>query len=374
MSFKETEEYKNIIRAEHAEKRAAQQDRVNQFRKNQQEPYSSKVSRAGNLAWEFYNQMRADGHGTYVAVGGLDSITLLLFLRSIGLTDVPAISVSVLEDKSIQEIHKQLGVKALHPSKSKVNIIKEFGWPVLSKEIANKIDVLQHPTERNKTVRHAICTGVTGEQGGFQTNSRMKLPDKWLRLFAGYENENEGKDWSIAPFSVSSKCCYYLKEKPCNDYSKEHDAYPYMGLMASEGGRREKALMLNGCNYISRTTKRSAPFATFNRQDLLQLALDLNVPVPSIYGEIVRDADGTLRTTRAQRTGCSMCGFGIHLEKRPHRFDLLRETNPKEWDFWMNHVMQDDDGEWYGWGRVLDYIGVEWRPENEDQLDLFGGM
>ena len=30
----------------------------------------------------------------------------------------------------------------------------------------------------------------------------------------------------------------------------------------------------------------------------------------------------------------------------------------------MNHVMQDDRGNWYGWGRVLDYIGVEWRdPE-----------
>lgn len=87
-----------------------------------------------------------------------------------------------------------------------------------------------------------------------------------------------------------------------------------MGLMASEGGRRQKALMMNGCNYISPGTKRSCPFAIFSRQDLLQLALDLQVPVPEIYGEIVRDADGTLRTTKAQRTGCSMCGFGVHME------------------------------------------------------------
>lgn len=59
-----------------------------------------------------------------------------------------------------------------------------------------------------------------------------------------------------------------------------------------------------------------------------------------------------------------MCGFGIHMEKRPHRFDRLWERNPKEWEMWMNHVMQDDRGNWYGWGRVLDYIGVEWRdPE-----------
>ena len=35
-------------------------------------------------------------------------------------------------------------------------------------------------------------------------------------------------------------------------------------------------------------TIRSAPFAIFNRQDLLQLALDLKVPVPEIYGSILK--------------------------------------------------------------------------------------
>lgn len=64
---------------------------------------------------------------------------------------------------------------------------------------------------------------------------------------------------------------------------------------------------------------RSAPFAPFLRQDLLQLALDLHAPVPEIYGTIERRSDGTLYTTGAQRTGCSMCGFGVHMEKRPHR-------------------------------------------------------
>lgn len=87
--------------------------------------------------------------------------------------------------------------------------------------------------------------------------------------------------------------------------------------------------MLNGCNYFGKSTIRSAPFAIFTRQDLLQLALDLNVPVPTIYSEIKRDFDGKLCTTKAQRTGCSMCGFGIHMEQRPHRFDRLRERNEK---------------------------------------------
>ena len=84
--------------------------------------------------------------------------------------------------------------------------------------------------------------------------------------------------------------------------------------------------------------------------------------IPEIYGTIERKPDGTLYTTKAQRTGCSMCGFGIHMEKRPHRFDLLYESNPKEWDYLMFHMCKDRDGNDYGWAKVLDYIGVGWDP------------
>lgn len=347
------------------------------FRMRQTWSYKHKIQHAERMVHNFYDAICYKHEANvHISVGGLDSITLLLFIRSLGY-DIPAISVSSLEDKSIQKIHQQLGVIPLRPLKSKVEVIREFGWPVLSKEIAGKIDTLQHPTANNATVRHAIITGETGAYGGNRTETRMKMSKKWLELFGGLANESEGVNYKIAPFQVSDKCCYYLKEKPCDDYAKEHNSYPYLGLMASEGGRRQKALAMNGCNYISETTKRSAPFAIFTRQDLLQLALDLNVPVPAIYGTIERKMDGTLYTTKAQRTGCSMCGFGVHMEKRPHRFDRLREDNPQEWEFWMNHVMQDATGAWYGWGRVLDYIGVGWNDDPygnlEGQLDLFGG-
>ena len=167
-----------------------------------------------------------------------------------------------------------------------------------------------------------------------------------------------------------------MKELPCDTWAKEHDSYPFLGLMASEGGQREFALMKNGCNYYGKNTVRSAPFAPFMRQDVLQLALDLEVPVPEAYGTIERKPDGTLYTTRAQRTGCDICGFGIHMEKRPHRFDRLREENEKAWHFWMYDVCQDPEtGEHYGWGRVLDYIGVKWEDRYVDwdkrQMSIF---
>lgn len=364
--------------------------KIADFKVKQQQPYWFKKQYAVIRAREFYDHPDIAGN-CYVAVGGLDSITLYLFLHSIGIR-VPGVSVSFLEDKSIQQVHKALGITCLPPALrpdgkpwTKAAVIREFGFPVLSKEIAGKISLLQHPSEKNATVRHAIITGETGEYGGYRKGTRMKLSQKWLEKFGGYENKREGTSYRVPDFLVSDRCCYYLKEKPCNDYAKESGRFPYMGLMASEGGRRQKALMLNGCNYISNGTKRSAPFAIFSRQDVLTLALEmeayyhehwrefgdeeLDTIVPAIYGEIVQDPDGTLRTTKAQRTGCSMCGFGIHLEKRPHRFDYLRQSNPAEWEYQMYHIGRDIYGNEIGWGHVLDYIGVEWRNDPECELE-----
>ena len=215
-------------------------EKIAAFRVKQQQPYEFKVAYAQARAWEFYNECGKRGLNCHVSVGGLDSITLLLFLREIGI-DVPAISVSMLEDKSIIAVHKQLGVERLHPCKKKTDIIREFGFPVLSKETAAKIELIQNPSDKNATVRHAIITGETGEYGGNRTGTRMQLSDRWLRLFGGADPEGAALGYKDAPFKVSSKCCYYLKEKPCDDWAKEHNSVPYLGLMASEGGRREKA-------------------------------------------------------------------------------------------------------------------------------------
>lgn len=140
-------------------------EKIAYFKVKQQLPYECKVQYAELRAREFETECAARDLNTHVSVGGLDSITLLLFLRSIGI-DPPAISASSLEDKSIQKIHKMLGVETVKPLKSKVEILKEYGYPILSKEIAGKIGHLQNPTENNATVRHAIITGETGAYGG----------------------------------------------------------------------------------------------------------------------------------------------------------------------------------------------------------------
>lgn len=346
-------------------------------------PYSIKRRMAESRIKEFYNECQKRGLNCHVSVGGLDSIVLGSLIREMGYgpEEVPFVSASTLEDLSIQKVHKELGCIVVKPLKNKVNILQEEGFPVLSKRIANKINTIMNPTEDNKTVRHAIITGECGEQGHYATDSKMQLPKSYLKLFGGFDEEGRALGYkNPTNFKVSHKCCYYLKEAPCDNWAKENNSVPFLGLMASEGGQRADALEEHGCNYFGKTTARSCPFAFFFHSDVVHLAVDLKVHIPEIYGEVKISekknefGDYEYSTTGEQRTGCSMCGFGIQLESRPHRFDRLYERNPKEWDFWMNRCCTDEEGIKYGWGRVLDYIGIPWRDPEHWYLNTDGSM
>lgn len=353
-------------------------------------PYSIKVKMSRNRIRDFVEGAYSRGLNTHVSVGGLDSIVLGHLIRDMGYSadEIPFVSASTLEDASIQAVHKEMGCIVVKPLKNKVSILQEEGFPVLSKKIANKINTIANPTEKNKTVRHAIITGECGEQGHHAVNSKMQLADKWLQLFGGYDEEGRALGYKCPTnFKVSHKCCYYLKEAPCDNWAKEHNSVPFLGLMASEGGQRADALEEHGCNYFGKTTARSCPFSFYFHSDVIHLAVDLGVHIPEIYGEVKVSetknefGDYEYSTTGEQRTGCSMCGFGIQLEKRPHRFDRLYERSPQEWDFWMNRCCHDQDGTPYGWGRVLDYIGIPYKDPKyyylngkdtiEGQLNIF---
>lgn len=369
-SFNSVEEYKEYKAAKHRD-----------MLQRQMLPYEVKRRMSEQRIRDFYQEAQQRGVNCHVSVGGLDSITLAYLIRDMGYTEkqIPFISASSLEDASIQKVHQEIGCIVVKPLKSKVNILQEEGFPVLSKRIANKIATIANPTEKNKTVRHAIITGECGEQGHFTTDSKMRLPMTYLKLFGGLDEEGKALGYSAPTnFKVSHRCCYYLKEAPCDIWAKEHNSVPYLGLMASEGGQRQDALEEHGCNYWGKTTARSAPFSFYMHSDIVHLACDLKVHIPEIYGDVLiskeknKFGDYEYSTTGEKRTGCSMCGFGIQLEKRPHRFDRLYERSPKEWDFWMNGCCVDDEGIRYGWGRVLDYLGIPWKEPAHWWLDPNG--
>ena len=78
--------------------------KIADFLAKQKQDYRFKVKYAAIRATEFVSECDARGLNYHVSVGGLDSITLFLFLQSIGI-HAPGISVSYLEDVRTGSTH-----------------------------------------------------------------------------------------------------------------------------------------------------------------------------------------------------------------------------------------------------------------------------
>lgn len=74
-----------------------------------------------------------------------------------------------------------------------------------------------------------------------------------------------------------------------------------------------------------------------------------------MYGDIIEDEKGKLKTTGCDRTGCVFCAFGCHLEKEPNRFQRLKQTHPNLWEY----CMKDWENGGLGMKNVLEYINVK---------------
>lgn len=151
-------------------------DYIKRFVAMQRLPYEVKVKRAEQRVHEFYQEIvDTRGKNVHISVGGLDSLTLLYFIRSLGYSEdeVPAIGATVLEHKSIRKIHKREGVIPVYPDIPKHKIIQEFGFPVISKMKAKKISLLQDPDAEKITFIHAIMTGDMGKQGNYQHSEKI---------------------------------------------------------------------------------------------------------------------------------------------------------------------------------------------------------
>lgn len=162
-------------------------------------------------------------------------------------------------------------------------------------------------------------------------------------------NQEKYKFFLDAPFEISDLCCDIMKKKPAHDYEKETGRKPIIATMASESVMRTQKWLQDGCNAFNVTRPHSNPMSFWTEQDVLLYIKENNLPICSVYGEVVTDYEAMgqcenqmsfadfgifdkerplLKTTGCQRTGCVLCGFGCHLEKES-RFLRLKETHPK---------------------------------------------
>ncbi len=119
-------------------------------------------------------------------------------------------------------------------------------------------------------------------------------------------------------------CCVNIKEAALNAVNSD---CRMTGEQAAESKTREAVYLMTGCNArMADGSYTSKPFGAMTKDGIL-FAIDYRgTPICSDYGSIVKDADGHYRCTKAQRTGCALCGFGCQYDTE--RFIRLQETEP----------------------------------------------
>lgn len=264
----------------------------------------------------------------YVAFsGGKDSTALLHIVRSL-FPEVPAVfNDTGLEYPEIKDYVKTYdNVVITKPKLTYRQVIEKYGFPVVSKEQSRFI--YEYQTTNSQKLRDIRLLGNKWGMG--------KISNKWKFLLD-------------APFKISHKCCDILKKNPSKVYERKTGRRGMVGSTTEESMMRTSTYLRFGCNAYGTTRPLSMPLAFWKEQDILRFLKDRDIKLSSIYGDIVEAENGELKTTGVDRSGCVWCMFGVNQEKFPNRFQKLKISHPKIYNYCINNL---------GLGDVLDFMEV----------------
>jgi len=303
-----------------------------ELRQKQSLPLNVKIRMTEQRIRAWYDYFNGDVYVSFS--GGKDSTVLLDIARQL-YPDIEGVFIDTgLEYPEVREFVKLYeNITWLKPKKTFRQVIEEYGYPLISKEVAEAVWGARRGWESMRTKLFGERVGKDGKPSPYNCS-------KWKYLFD-------------APFKISHKCCNVMKKDPAKAFERKTKKKPIVGVMATESRLRTQSWLRYGCNSFEGTRKQSNPMSFWTEQDVLNY-LQLNeLEIAKCYGDIIEDEkkEDLLKTTKCDRTGCMFCMFGCHLEKEPNRFQQMKITHPKQYDFCINKL---------GIGKVLDYIEVSY--------------
>ena len=301
----------------------------------------AKVSIARRRIREWHAHWDGD---VYVAFsGGRDSTVLLHLVREL-YPEVPAVFFDTgLEFPEIRQFVKTFSnVEWIKPKFTFREVIERYGYPVVSKRMAQYIHEVQRSRSETAT-KHLRLTGYKTDG----TFSKMgKISNKWLPLALQTD------------FPVSDRCCFALKKRPAYAYEKRTGRKAIIGTMAVESQQRTLQWNMDGCNAFEAKRPTSKPLSVWTTADITAYLKGVNSSGKALPYSTIYDRGYT-------RTGCVFCMFGVHIEHReglrdglaePNRFLRLEVTHPKLHAYCFK--AWDKGG--LGMAPVMDFIKIPW--------------
>lgn len=297
-------------------------------------PLEIKVKKSLNRIQEWYEHWGGD---VYVSFSGGKQSSVLLHLVKQLYKDIPVVFLdSGLEYPEIREFVKSFSPPPviLRPAIRFDEVLRQYGYPVISKEQSHYIYELRH--SNSEKLKEKRLNGVISDSGRVSG----KISDKWQYLAA-------------APFEISDRCCDVMKKRPFKKYEKDTGRKMMTGETAEESMLRQQQYLAHGCNGFNMKRPKSTPLGFWTEQDTLRYIKENDVPYcKAFYGDIVYEDKYT--TTKYNRSGCMFCAYGVHSEKGLNRFQLMQKTHPKQWKYCIYDL---------GLKEVLEYINVPYcRP------------
>lgn len=282
-------------------------------------PFTAKVWYSQKKIREFYER---SGGKVYVSFsGGKDSTVLLHMVRNL-FPEVPAVFFNTgLEYPELRAfVRSTENVVWINPTKSFKQVLANYGYPVVSKEVSQK--VMEIRTTGSDILREKRLHGDARGNG--------KLSEKWEFLID-------------APFPISHRCCDVMKKAPAKRYEKASGRHPITGIMAEDPSSRAVSYMRRGCNSFKTSRPMSTPFGFWTTADVWQYIRVHELAYAPIYDK-----------AKIRSTGCIFCPFGVQREQSPNRFQQLQRTHPKLWRYCIEDLEM---------GKVLDYLHIPYKGE-----------
>ena len=345
----------------------------------QSEPLDIKIMRTTAKIAEWYSHFN---NHVYVSFsGGKDSTVLAdLCARYCSVIHTPLYLVFVNTGLEYPEIQKhvkffagwlqekygiEVNLEILRPAMRFDEVIRKHGYPLISKQVSDVIGGARRNIEEGN-----LGTWKVKRIKGNVVNKKTGKPS----IF----NEVKYEPITRTDFKVSPYCCNEMKKKPIARYEKKSGRVPIIATLAEESEIRKLSWFKTGCNSFNSKKPRSVPMSFWTEQDVLHYIKKYNIPIASVYGSVEYEEDpeqirfeeigiqdaghDKLCTTGCKRTGCIFCAFGAHLEKGESRFERLKKTHPKQYEYCIGGGEYNEEGIWVpskeglGMGHVFDEV------------------